>query len=1257
MTVGTTGAAPVAVIGIGCRLPGDVTSPADYWTLMTGGADASGEVPGERWSDYADLGPEYRTALRQAVTKGNFLPHIDRFDAAFFGIPPREAATMDPQHRLVLEVAWEALEHAGVPAGSLAGTDAGVFVGVCTADYGGQILEDLPSIEALTGIGAATCAVANRLSHVLDLRGPSIAIDTACSASLVAVHLACQSLRLGESSIAFAGGVNVLVSPGQTLTLGAAGALSPDGRSKSFSAAADGYGRGEGCGVVLLKLLADAERDGDPILAVVRGSAVNQDGRTNGIMAPCGTAQEHVMVRACASAGLDPATVDYVEAHGTGTPVGDPMEAAALAAVYGADRPADEPCLVGSVKANIGHLEGAAGIAGVIKAVLALDRAEVPGTRLEGPPNPAIAWDGSGLDLVTETTPWPERDHPRRAGVSGFGYGGTVAHIVLEQAPPRPAATVPADPAGRRLYPLSAASAESLRTAAAALADRLDAADPPPLASLGHTLALRREHLAERAVVAADGRTELVARLRALADGTPEGGVVTGRRAPHRGRGLVWVFSGHGSQWVGMGREMLDEPAFAQVIDELDPIYREEIGFSPRQVLLDGDLGEVDRVQTMIFAMQTGLAALWRTVGVVPDAVIGHSVGEIGAAVAAGALSLADGGRLICRRSRLLREVAGKGGMVMVPLSFAATEERLAGRTDVAAAIAASPASTVVAGDADAVRALREEWTAEGLRVLEVASDVAFHSPHMDPLLDRLTSAAAGLEHRPTTVPMYSTSLPDPRATPATGGAYWAGNLRNPVRLVDAVTAAAEDGHLEFLEVSPHPVVAHSINETLGELDLDDAFVGTTLRRNRPEQATLQNALAALHCRGIEVDWTVLQSDGGLVGLPGYPWQETVHWYQRSVPARGVGGGHDVDRHTVLGARESIAGSAVQVWRTVLNDDNRPYPGSHALNGVEIVPAAVLTETFREVTGGGVLVDVEMRQPLLTASPREVQVVLDGTELRLASRPVTGPGEDEPPWLIHATATADAGPAELADRLADPGEHRLLPADPALIHRRLAEVGVPSTGFDWTATDLLYGVGMAQATVHSTQTGTWAAAMDAVMSIAPAAFSGAPELRMVVHIDDIVVTGEPPETFTVEVALDDTAEDTVNALVADADGVVVARLSGLRYPVIDPPEETAVESGEEQQRSFAGIPPEELRALVLEEVAGQIATEMGLALADLNHRRPLLDQGLDSVMTVAIRRRLEKRFGTRLAATVFWERPTVTAIAEHLVELLAPEES
>ena len=920
------------------------------------------------------------------------------------------------------------------------------------------------------------------------------------------------------------------------------------------------------------------------------------------------------MARACDQAGLAPGTVDYIEAHGTGTQLGDPIEASAIGAVYGAERPGEAPCLIGSVKANIGHLEGAAGVAGLIKATLALSHGHIPGNPLVTGLNTEIPWESSGLRVVTGAEPWPERDHPRRAGVSGFGYGGTVAHVVLEEAPapaPGPAQAGQSDaaPAERahQLFPLSAGSAPGLRRQAGALADWLEREETPAataqgdasgdqaertlLRSLGHTLAHRRSPLAHRAALAAGSRAELTAALRTLAaeeraDDQADGrtgprsggqaeGLTTGRPLTEPGKGLVWVFSGHGSQWAGMGRELLaTEPPFAAIIDELDPVFREEIGFSPRQALTEGDFGTVDRVQCMIFATQVGLAAVWRSYGVHPDAVIGHSVGEIAAAVTSEALSLQDGARLICRRSLLLRRVAGQGAMAMAGLTFEEAARRLDGNERVGPAIASSPASTVIAGDPEAVAEVVSAWQAEGIVVRKVASDVAFHSRHMDPLLDELAAAAADLDTGSAQLPAYTTALADPRSRPVLDGAYWAANLRSPVRLADAVTAAAEDGYRAFLEISPHPVVTHSVSETLSERGIEDAFVGGTLRRDKPERVALLTAIGAAHCHGHAVDWTRLQPSGGLLDVPTLAWQHRSHWRDPRYGTAGAAFQHDPDTRTLLGAATTVAGSGIQLWRTTLDDGNRPYPGSHTINGVEIVPAAVMVESFfRTVSDDPAsappLTGLTMRQPLMTGARREVQILREGTALRLASRAcpeVEAPGTV---WLTHAEAelAPEAGPAPTplpaetgtSDGGAEAAGLPLVDSD--LVHQRLSAVGVPSTGFTWTVEELRCGQGRLRGRVRCDRdeggTPGWAPVLDAVMTLAPVTYPGDPVLRMVVEAGEIATLGAPPEAVVVEIALRDGSEDTVDVLVRDLAGAPVAHVKGLVYAVIGQ-EESAV---------------------------------------------------------------------------------------------------
>ncbi len=1104
----------VAVVGIGCRLPGGINAPGEFWRFLMDGGEATGDIPAERWEAY---GP-----LRSVTRRGSFLADAAAFDAQFFGVSPREAELIDPQQRLTLETSWEALEDAGIPPHTLAGTDAGVFMGTGSDDYGRQMLEDLPGIEAWTGIGASLCAVANRVSYFLDLRGPSMAVDTACSSSLVAIHLACQSLRAGESTVALAGGVHLIAAPGLSMVLDAAGATSPDGRSKSFDASADGYGRGEGVGVLVLKRLADAQRDGDHIRAVIRGSAVNQDGRTNGIMAPSGEAQEYVVRHALRQAHVDPLTVGYVEAHGTGTRVGDPIEVGALARVFGAGRPADAPCLIGSVKANIGHLEAGAGVAGVIKAVLALEHATIPPTVNLTELNPDIPWAESGLHVTTEPTPWPQDHQVRRAGVSGFGYGGTVGHVLLEQAPP--STQKPTEAAvGPRVFALSASSEEGVRAEAAALARWLTAGTS--LDDLAHTLLTHRTHLSNRATVVAHDRASLTAALETVAAGESRPEIATGRPLDDLGPGPVWVFSGHGSQWEGMGRDLLaDEPAFRAAIDEIAPVFVAEIGFSPRAILEHGPLVDVDVIQPMIFAVQVGLTAVLRSRGLAPAAVIGHSVGEIAAAVAAGIFDAVTGARLVCRRSALLRKAAGGGAMAMADLSFDAAQARLAGQDDVVAAIAASPLSTVISGTPDGVTAVSEQWTAAGVMVRAVPSNVAFHSPQMDPLLDDLIAALADLPPAAPTVPVYSTALHDPRSTAPRDGHYWAANLRDAVRLDAAVTAAFEDGYRVFVEVAPHPVVAYSISETLAD---EGVFVTGTLRRERPELPTLLANLGALHCHGVEIGGT----PGRRTALPRRAWQHGRYW--RTPSRRTQTGAHDVDSHTLLGAPVTVAGTSSELWLTHLDRRTLPYPGAHPIHGVEVVPAAVLLNTFLVAGRTRTLADVHLRIPVAVTGDHDIQVVRTDTTVRLASR-------QHDSWITHSTATLDATTPTPFDPPAD------LPALPtSAVTDRLRSVGVADVGFPWEIVTL---AGTGGALTAAVRAGDRAALLDAVLSVAPLAFPDDQTLRMPTAIAALDLTATLPAEVTVHVRL--TSPDTTDVLITH-DDATLGTLTGLRFGTLE----------------------------------------------------------------------------------------------------------
>ncbi|ONI71321.1 hypothetical protein ALI144C_51020 [Actinosynnema sp. ALI-1.44] len=824
---------------MGCRLPGGVCTPEGMWDLLVSGRDAMGEIPAGRWERYGD-------AVKAVTRFGGFLDDIAGFDAEFFGITPREATAMDPQQRIVLEVAWEALERAGLPPSSLAGTRTGVYVGASADDHARRQMEDLAGIDAWSGTGSALSIIANRVSYLLDLRGPSMTVDTACSSSLVAVHLAMKALRDGEIDVAVVAGVNLVLGPGLTANFDQAGAMAADGRSKPFDAAADGYGRAEGAVAVVLKRLQDAA--GDPVLAVLRGSAVNSDGRSDGLMAPNPLAQKDMLLTACASAGVDPSQVDYVEAHGTGTPLGDSIEVSAIKAALGEGR--GRPLLIGSAKGTFGHLEAAAGLVGLAKLVLSLSRGELLPSAQYANPNPRITFDT--VRVVDTRQSWPE---PRLGGVSSFGFGGTNAHVIVEQAAAREPVSASADLV---VLFVSGRSEERLRDNASTIADWL-AESQSSLVDVGYTLARRREHGPLRAAVVARDRAAAVDGLRAIAAGEVSENVVRGEV---RDPGLVWVFPGQGSQWAGMARALLDEPVFA----ELEPLFLAEAGFSLRDALTSAALPEgIDRIQPLLFGVQIALAAVWRSYGVEPSAVIGHSMGEVAAAVVAGALTVEQGLRVITRRSRLMAGIAGAGAMGALELAAAEVEELITRYPGVSVAAYNAPGQTVVAGDAGQVADLVAEVAESGRLARLVKVDVASHSAQVDPLLPDLADALADIRGITPLVPFLSTVRD---GEPVFDAEYWVANLRQPVRFAQA---AAE--HRAFLELSPHPLLGAALREVGAEL-----VIGS-LRRDVDDRVAFLGNLAALHCAGIDIDLTRLYPVGSVVvDVPVTRWRHVRYW-------------------------------------------------------------------------------------------------------------------------------------------------------------------------------------------------------------------------------------------------------------------------------------------------------------------------------------------------------------------------------------------
>ncbi|MFC4910147.1 type I polyketide synthase [Actinomadura gamaensis] len=860
---------PVAIVAMGCRYPGGVRSPADLWRLVDTGTDAVSAFPADRGWDLGDGGA--------VPGGGGFLHDADRFDPAFFGISPREALAMDPQQRVVLEVVWEAFERHGLDPATLRGRDVGVYLGATHQDYGPRMhTRAAEGGHLLTG--SSPSVVSGRVSYVFGFTGPALTVDTACSSSLVAVHLAVRALRAGECELAVAGGVAVMATPGMFLEFSRQHGLAPDGRCKAFSADADGTGWAEGAGVLVLERLSDARREGHRVLALVAGSATNQDGTSNGLTAPSGRAQEAVIARALADAGLAARDIDAVEAHGTGTVLGDPIEANAVRAAYGAGRPAGSPLRLGSLKSNIGHAQAAAGVGGVIKMVEALRAERLPRTLHVREPSPHVDWSDGAVALLTDPVPWPRGPRPRRAAVSSFGISGTNAHLILQEdepedepeAPPRrPVADGPVP------WVLSAPDRAGLRRVARELRDFVR---DEPDADVAFTLAGRPAHGC-RAVLLGDPRDGLAR----LADGTGGPGVVEGRVV--RG-GTVFVFPGQGAQWPGMAGDLVRScPAFREELAACDAALARWADWSLTDVVTAApgaaSPGRVDVVQPALFAVMASLAAAWRALGVRPDAVVGHSQGEIAAAYVAGALSLDDAMRVVVRRSRALVRVAGTGGMASVPLPAERVGPMLAawrGRLEVAAVN--GPASTTVAGPPAALDELAAECAASGIEVRRIDVDYASHTAGMEPLRGELLEVLDGIEPRAGHVPLYSTLTGGPFDTRRMGPEHWYATLRGTVRFQDATRALVEAGHAVFVEVGPHPVLTSSVQATA-----DGSVVATgTLRRGRGGLDQLLASAAALHVAGRPVDWRAVIGTGEHIDLPTYPFARERYWLAPSAP-------------------------------------------------------------------------------------------------------------------------------------------------------------------------------------------------------------------------------------------------------------------------------------------------------------------------------------------------------------------------------------
>ncbi|MEU1013659.1 type I polyketide synthase, partial [Streptomyces sp. NPDC005890] len=1029
-------AEPIAIVSMACRYAGGIRTPEDLWRVVTDGTDVYTTFPEDRGWDLEGLyHPDPDNPGTTYVREGAFLHDAGEFDAAFFGISPREALAMDPQQRQLLEVSWETLERAGIDPHSVRGSDTGVFAGIVHQDYAPDLSGHEGFLSLERALGTAGGVASGRIAYTLGLEGPAVTVDTMCSSSLVAIHLAMQALRRGECSMALAGGSTVMSTPGGFVGFARQRGLAFDGRCKSYAAAADGSSWAEGVGVVLLETLSQARERGHRVLAVIRGSAVNQDGASNGLTAPNGPSQQRVIRKALAGAGLTTADVDMVEGHGTGTVLGDPIEAQAILATYGQDRPAGQPLRLGSVKSVIGHTQAASGVAGVINMVQALRHGRMPATRHIDAPTPQVDWSSGTVELLTDAQEWPDTGRPRRAGVSSFGASGTNAHLILEQAPDEEAPAPSVTQGGVVPLAVSAASAASLTGQAGRLAAFLEAAPDTPLAAVAGTLATRRAILGERAVVVAETRDEALAALTALARDEQAPGTVRGAAGAAGAGKTVLVFPGQGTQWIGMGRELLEaSPVFAARIEECARALDRWVDWDLKAVLrgeADTDLlTRVDVVQPASFAVMVGLAAVWASVGVVPDAVVGHSQGEIAAACVAGALTLDDAARIVAVRSQVIRgRLAGLGGMASVALAeedVTARLERWADRVEVAAVN--GPSSVVIAGDAEALDEVLDAFEDQGVRVRRIAVDYASHSRHVQAVQEALTEAFADIRGEAPAIPFLSTVTGEwVREAGVLDGGYWYRNLRRQVRFGPAVETLLAEGHTVFVESSAHPVLVQPVTGIADATDATDAVVTGSLRRDDGGLRRLLTSMAEVFAAGLPVDWRGVLPEAARtahVDLPTYAFDRRHYWIRLTAnggdaASLGVTGSD----HPLLGAVVPLPQTDGLVFTSRLSLRTHPWLADHAMQGVVIVPGTVyvdLAVRAGDEFGCGTLEELVIEAPLVLPPQGGVRVqvavggatpngsrTVDVYSLREDATDDDGHGE----WTRHATGLLSGSPA------------------------------------------------------------------------------------------------------------------------------------------------------------------------------------------------------------------------------------------------------
>jgi len=1014
---------PIAIIGMGCRFPG-ANDPESFWHLLVNGVDAISEIPPDRWPKQNFFHPDPSFPGKSISKWGGFLESIDKFDPFFFGISPNEAKHMDPQQRLLMELSFEALDNAGQSLEQINGTRTGVFIGISVNEYSHTQFENPLTISSHSGTGSALSIAANRISYFYNFRGPSIAIDTACSSSLTAVHLACQSLRNGECTMALAGGVNIILSPAHSIAFTKAGVLAPDGKCKTFDANANGYVRGEGGGLVVVKPLSSALADGDPVLALIAGSAIAQDGRTNGLMAPNKESQEVLLREAYRVAGISPGRVQYVEAHGTGTLLGDSMEAAAIGTVIGSAR-RDEPCSIGSVKTNIGHLEAAAGIAGLIKVVLSMQHRILPPSLHYHSPNPHIPFEALNLRVQSELKTWPSASSPAIAGVSSFGFGGTNVHLVVSEAVQNPKEEIEQNDlieSQCQLLPLSANSSEDLQRLAIGIKNLLDSNHNFSIRDLCLATGKRRSRFAFRLAATSKSRKELSESLGVFISGEQHPDIISGSMSSESEPKLAFVFSGQGGQWYGMGRELMQqEPVFSQAIDRIDRIIQERYKWSLKQVLLadnsEKQLEEIDVVQPAIFAIQIAMVELLQHCGIKPDAVVGHSMGEVAAAYVSGILSMEDAVRVICQRSQLLKDLRGKGSMLATELSSEKASQLLMGyENDISIAAINGPSSTVLSGNPEKLQEIKELLDRENLFCRWVKVDVASHSPQIEQLRPSLMRILDGLNPKPAKIPIYSTVTGLRGDNLSFDAEYWVENIRKPVLFSDAVGQLLDNGYSMMIEIGPHPILLGSIQQSILPQHKTTRLL-PSMRREESEREILLRTLGTLYVDGCSVAWENLYSGPGkFVKLPPLVWKRQRYWMDstqsKNNSLRIQSNGRPV--HPLLGERIDLANiHSAFVWQAEFNTDTLRYLADHRIDDEIIFPAAAYIEMALQVAAEAglylshVLSDFVFMQKMILqeGKPKAIQSWLTPDKESSFSFKIFSRSGSETEWIQHSTAS------------------------------------------------------------------------------------------------------------------------------------------------------------------------------------------------------------------------------------------------------------